>query len=74
MKDRFDELLPFYVNGTLPEGDSVTLNADALQEVLVFYEQAVLNGLIDPAVLNYTSPADYQSALVAGTLDAGVVN
>ena len=60
--------------GTLPEGDSITLNANALQNTLTFYEQAVLNGLIDPAVLNYTSPADYQAALIAGTLDAGVVD
>ena len=27
-----------------------------------------------PAVLNYTSPADYQIGLVDGTLDAGVVS
>jgi len=60
--------------GTLPEGDSITMNADALQQILDFYEQAVRYGLIDPAVLNYTSPADYQTALVSGTLDAGVVN
>ena len=60
--------------GALPAGDEFVFNPDALLLILGFYEQAVLNGLIDPAVLNYTSPADYQAALVAGTLDAGVVS
>ncbi len=59
--------------GVLPQGEEVVFDADALQITLGFYEQAVLNGLIDPAVLNYTSPADYQAALIAGTLDAGII-
>ena len=60
--------------GTLPEGEDILIDAEALLQTLEFYEDAANQGLIDAAVLNYTSPADYHTALVAGTLDAGVVS
>lgn len=59
--------------GTLPNNGSLTVNADALHTTLSFYEQAVENGTITSAVLQYTSPADYQSDLASGTIDAAVV-
>lgn len=59
--------------GKLPQDGLNDIDPDALLQVLQFYEQAVVHGLIDPAALNYASPADYQAALVSGTLDAGVV-
>ncbi|MBZ0301247.1 MAG: extracellular solute-binding protein [Anaerolineae bacterium] len=71
-----DVLLTQYLDagGTLPENGIQDINVEALLSVLNFDEQAVQDGLIDRGVLNYTSPADYQNSLVAGTLDAAVVN
>ena len=47
--------------GTLPENGLNDIDPDAhCLQTLQFYEQAVVRGLIDPAVLNYTSSADYQ--------------
>lgn len=60
--------------GTLPENGVQDLNVEALLDTLQFYEDAVQQGLIDPGVLNYTSPLDYQASLISGTLDAGVVS
>lgn len=69
-------LMTQYVDagGELPQAGSDAVNADALFTTLKFYEDAVAAGLVNPAVINYTSAEDYQSNLVAGTLDAGIVN
>lgn len=47
-----------------------TINANALFDTLAFYEQAVAEGVIDPAVLEYTSPAAYQEAWLTGSPSA----
>ena len=60
--------------GTLPENGLNDVDPNALLQTLQFYEQAVVRGLIDPTVLNYTSSADYQADLLDGTLDAGLVD
>lgn len=49
------------------------LNVEALRTVLDFYEQAVVTGVIDPGVLNYPMPQDYQAGLVDGRIEAAVV-
>ena len=60
--------------GTLPNGETATLDSDALFATLQFYEDALAEGLIDPAVINYVSAADYQADLLDGTLGSGLVN
>jgi ABC-type glycerol-3-phosphate transport system substrate-binding protein len=60
--------------GTLPTGETTTLDTDALFATLHFYEDALGQGLIDPAVVNYVSAADYQADLLDGTLGGGLVN
>lgn len=60
--------------GTLPVNRIEDADVEALLTVLQFYEQAAQQGLIDPAVLNYTSPADYRTSLTSGTLAAGGVS
>jgi len=60
--------------GTLPANGLEDTDVEALLTVLQFYEQATQQGLIDPAVLNYTSPADYRTSLTSGTLAAGGIN
>ncbi len=54
---------------------STTLDVDAeqLEALFQFYQEAVNEGLIDPIVLEYILPEDYRSGLVAGTIPAGVV-
>ncbi|MBC8098182.1 MAG: extracellular solute-binding protein, partial [Armatimonadetes bacterium] len=59
--------------GTPLTGDDLTLNADALLNVLTFYEQLRLEGLINSQVLEYAIAADYETRLVSGELDAGVL-
>lgn len=59
--------------GTLPVDGVMTIDESALVNSLAFYEQAVAAGLINPSVLNYTTPAEYQTDLVSGVMDAGVV-
>lgn len=55
--------------------DSTALNIDAdqLQALFEFYEQAVSEGVIDPIVLEYILSDDYRSGLVSGTVPAGIV-
>jgi ABC-type glycerol-3-phosphate transport system substrate-binding protein len=60
--------------GLLPDANAANVNVDALFATLNFYEDALVQGLIDPAVLNYVSVADYQADLLAATLDGGLVN
>lgn len=58
--------------GTL-EGTSLTIDADQLQMLFQFYEDAVETGVIDPIVLEYIQPDDYRAGLASGTIPAGVV-
>lgn len=60
--------------GILPNSDAASLNSEALLATLQFYEDALAEGLIDPAVLNYVSAADYQADLLDGSLGSGLVN
>jgi ABC-type glycerol-3-phosphate transport system substrate-binding protein len=50
------------------------VDVQALREVLQFYEDAVSQNLIDPAVLNYISTLDYEADIVSGALDAGMID
>jgi ABC-type glycerol-3-phosphate transport system substrate-binding protein len=59
--------------GTLVDGGFGPLNAEALQTVLEFYEQAVAAGIIDPVVLDYPTPQDYLAGLLDGRIRAAVV-
>jgi ABC-type glycerol-3-phosphate transport system substrate-binding protein len=70
-----DVFLVQYVaaGGTIVGGNLGTVNVDALRTVLGFYEQAVAEGVIDPGVLNYPKPGDYQAGLVDGRITAAVV-
>ncbi len=60
--------------GSLSDISLGEVNPDALGAVLDFYEQAANAGLVNPAVLNYTSADDYVAALRDSTLHAGVVS
>jgi ABC-type glycerol-3-phosphate transport system substrate-binding protein len=59
--------------GDLTELNQGKLNADALQNVLKFYEQAVTDGIVDVSVLDYASTNDYQTKLIEGQIGAAVV-
>ncbi len=59
--------------GTMLNGSLGPLNPDALQTVLEFYESAVNAGVIDPTILNYPTPQDYQAGLLDGRIPAAVV-
>lgn len=60
--------------GTIPlTEDVMRLNQGALETVLSFYEMAVSEGLVDPQVLDFTTPVDYQSDLFDEANDAAVV-
>ncbi len=69
-----DMFLAQYRSATGTQG-STTLDVDAeqLEALFQFYQEAVNEGLIDPIVLEYILPEDYRSGLVAGTIPAGVV-
>lgn len=58
--------------GTLDSSD-LTIDADQLQPLFQFYQDAVETGVIDPIVLEYIVPDDYRAGLAAGTIPAGVV-
>lgn len=60
--------------GSLADISIGEVNTDALRAVLGFYQQAVAAGLVNPAVLNYSSDNDYLAALQARTIPAGVVS
>ena len=59
--------------GTVVNGSLGTLNVNALRTVLQFYQQALAAGVIDPGVLNYPTPQEYQAGLVDGRIEAAVV-
>jgi ABC-type glycerol-3-phosphate transport system substrate-binding protein len=60
--------------GTLDADNQLEIDADALLTVLSYYEAAAAAGIVSPAVLAYARPDDYRADLVAGALDAGVVD
>jgi ABC-type glycerol-3-phosphate transport system substrate-binding protein len=62
------------VGGTLSELLNGRINLTALRTVLRFYEQAVTEGLVSPVVTGYAQTEDYLPALLAGELNAAVVN
>lgn len=54
-------------SGLQPEQDqSLTLDADALTDVLTFYEALYRAGLLDEAALDYTSINDYAAIITSG--------
>lgn len=52
--------------GELGQPGSQTINAEALQTTLAFYEAAAEAGIINSSVLEYTHPRDYLEVLNAG--------
>lgn len=69
-----DVFLAQYRSATAtPDGEGLAVDADQLQRVFQFYEDAVDAGVIDPIVLEYIMLDDYQAGLVDGTIPAGVV-
>ncbi len=60
--------------GGLLNDETLNFNADALQTVLNFYEQAYERNLIDETMLNFVSSNDYLRSLTSGDLRAGVMN
>jgi ABC-type glycerol-3-phosphate transport system substrate-binding protein len=60
--------------GVLPLDGATGVDVQALREVVQFYEAAITQNLINPAVLNYTSPMEYEAEIVSGVLDAGVID
>lgn len=69
-------ILPQYVDagGSLDTGGTLTVDADAVLTLLSFYEAAIADGLIDPAVLDNSSTFSYLDELIAGDIDAGLVS
>jgi len=47
--------------GVPPRNGEFTVNANALQTVLEFYESAVTSGIVTPDVLTYASPSAYRT-------------
>lgn len=70
-----DVLLLQYLSagGTINELAQGKPNTEALETVLTFYQQAVVNGVIDRSVLDYARSDDYLFQLAQGKFDAGVV-
>jgi len=60
--------------GGLLNDETLSFNADALQTVLNFYQQAYERNLIDDSMLNFVSSNDYSRSLTSGDLRAGVMN
>ncbi len=60
--------------GTLDASNHLEIDAEALQTVLMFYQEAAAAGVLSSAVLGYARPTDYRADLAAGALDAGVVS
>lgn len=60
--------------GTVTELNLGRPNQEALRTVLTFYQRAVAQNVIDPAVLEYARSDDYLFQLGEGKLNAAVVN
>jgi len=50
--------------GVPPRNDEMTINANALQTVLEFYESAIQRGIMSPAILDYNSPSAYRTDFI----------
>jgi ABC-type glycerol-3-phosphate transport system substrate-binding protein len=59
--------------GSFLDGGTMTVNPDALRTTLSFYERAVAAGLVEPMVLDYSAPANYQRDLATGAISTAVV-
>ncbi len=67
--------LQYLAAGGAPvENGTTTLNAQALLEVLTFYEELVESGLMDQGILDYTTISGYLPSLLDGGTDIGIVN
>lgn len=62
-----DALLAQYLSVS-PDG-TLTPDAAALRELLVFYDQAARDGLLTPEILQYASPADTWSLALQGKVE-----
>ena len=71
-----DLLLAQYLaaGGRLPTSTERAADVDAWLHTLQFYEQAREQALLDPAVTTYGATADYVGLLLAGELDAAVID
>jgi len=59
--------------GTLPVDNVMTINESALLATLRFYERAAAEGIVSDSVLSYTTPSEYLSDLLTGSIDIGLV-
>ena len=59
--------------GRLPTDAERPEDVAAWQHTLAFYEQALAQELLDPAVTGYSTTANYADLLLAGELDAAVL-
>lgn len=59
--------------GTVPADGTFSVNADALEATLNFYEQALNRDVVSVSVLDYTSPRDFASQLASGEIDAAII-
>ena len=50
--------------GVPPRNDEMTININALQSVLEFYESAIQHGIITPAILDYNTPSAYRTDFI----------
>lgn len=58
--------------GTLAADNTLSYNADALQETLSFYESARDEGVLDDRLVNYTTTADYRVDFSAQQVNSAV--
>jgi ABC-type glycerol-3-phosphate transport system substrate-binding protein len=70
-----DVLLIQYLaaGGSAIDGRLGTINSNALRSTLNFYEQTVTAGLLTPALLDFTTPADFSAGLMDGSIQAAVI-
>lgn len=68
-----DVFLVQYLDAGGTFAEDGTINADALRDTLAFYEEAIAAGIVDPAVLDYSAPANYRRDLASGAISAAVV-
>ncbi|MCE2489375.1 MAG: extracellular solute-binding protein [Anaerolineae bacterium] len=71
-----DLLLAQYLagGGQLPTSTERPEDVDAWLQTLQFYELALAQALLDPAVTGYDATADYVGPLLIGDLDAAVID
>lgn len=59
--------------GIAPSSGTFTFQPDDLRDVLTFYAQAAEDDLLSPDVTTYSTSTSYETALISGDLDAGLV-